>query len=97
MSSYRVGCLMAFVLVPLSVPVFAQTSGPPPAQEHQHHMPAGANAPTWTFMQDGIVFGMFNHQGVIGYCVGSLSVVNVGARHQGSGIIVLATKKNRKE
>jgi len=54
---------MAFVLVPLSVPVFAQTSGPPPAQEHQHHMPAGASAPTWTFMQDGIVFGMFNHQG----------------------------------
>ena len=31
--------------------------------DHQHHMPADASASPWTFMQDGIVFGMFNHQG----------------------------------
>jgi hypothetical protein len=46
----------------LTVRVFAQAEEPP-AQEHQHHMAPEAKVSTWTFMQDGILFGMFNHQG----------------------------------
>jgi hypothetical protein len=45
--------------------VFAQAPAPAatPAQEHQHHMAPEAGASTWTFMQDGVAFGMYNHQG----------------------------------
>lgn len=63
MSSYRVVCLSTFVSLSLSVRAFAQAPAPAPAQEHQHQMAPEANASTWTVMQDGVVFGMFNHQG----------------------------------
>ena len=39
----------------LSIPVFGQ-------QDHQHHTTPDASASSWTFMQDGILFGLFNHQ-----------------------------------
>jgi hypothetical protein len=32
-------------------------------EQHQHHEPAAADGTPWTFMQDGVVFGLFNHQG----------------------------------
>jgi hypothetical protein len=45
--------------------VFAQATSPPVGvtQDHQHHTEAETAASKWTFMQDGIVFGLFNHQG----------------------------------
>src|SRR5262245_34758703 len=33
-----------------------------PAEQHQHHAAASAE-PGWMFMQDGMVVGLFNHQG----------------------------------
>ena len=35
-----------------------------PAQaQHEHHAPPAAGQPSWTLMQDGVVYGLFNHQG----------------------------------
>src|SRR5262245_15579970 len=31
--------------------------------EHQHEHMAAAPSSGWAFMQDGVVFGLFNHQG----------------------------------
>ena len=31
--------------------------------QHEHHAPPAAAASPWTFMQDGVVFGLYNHQG----------------------------------
>jgi hypothetical protein len=47
----------------LAGPGFAQPPAAPPEDPHQHHMSPDASASSWTFMQDGVVFGMFNHQG----------------------------------
>ena len=33
------------------------------SDQHEHHMTADAGSSPWTFMQDGIVFAVFNHQG----------------------------------
>jgi hypothetical protein len=46
----------------LSAGLFAQAPSPP-AQEHQHHTDPDAKTSRWTVMQDGVVVGMFNHQG----------------------------------
>jgi hypothetical protein len=35
----------------------------PVAAQHEQHQAAAAASPSWMVMQDGIVFGMFNHQG----------------------------------
>lgn len=44
----------AFLLLAIARPAQAQ---------HEHHAaPAAAESP-WTFMQDGVVYGLFNHQG----------------------------------
>src|SRR5262245_42070435 len=32
-----------------------------PAQGHEHHMQMGSTG--WTFMQDAVVYGLFNYQG----------------------------------
>jgi hypothetical protein len=63
--SYRVVLSSAFVSLSLTVPGFAQApeAQPPAAPEHQHHVTPDANASTWTFMQDGVAFAIFNHQG----------------------------------
>jgi hypothetical protein len=34
-----------------------------PASPHQHHASPDPSASPWTFMQDGVVYGMFNRQG----------------------------------
>lgn len=47
------------------VVLFAVCAGaavPAGAQDHQH-VHGAANAPGWSFMQDGVVYAMFNHQG----------------------------------
>jgi hypothetical protein len=46
-----------------SVPGAAQEATAHSAEQHQHQMTPEAAASTWTFMQDGVVFGIFNHQG----------------------------------
>jgi hypothetical protein len=46
-----------------SISALGQEPAAPAAEQHQHHMTPEAGASPWTFMQDGIVFGMFNHQG----------------------------------
>jgi hypothetical protein len=52
---YRFRCLLAAVLL---------LSGTDAAwAQHEHHGGAPATTPGWTFMQDGIVFGVYNHQG----------------------------------
>ena len=63
MSSYRVVSLVALLSFLVSVPAYAQEQPAPPAEQHQHQMTPEPGASPWTFMQDGVVFGMFNHQG----------------------------------
>jgi hypothetical protein len=59
----RFVCLASVYCLCLSVPGFSQTPAAPPAAPHQHQMSPDSSASAWTFVQDGIVFGMFNHQG----------------------------------
>ena len=35
----------------------------PDAAQHQHMQMDMPDKPAWTLMQDGVVFGIFNHQG----------------------------------
>jgi hypothetical protein len=44
-----------------------------------------------------VVFGMFNDQGIISDTKSAVSMVDITTGHKGSGFIVLATKKARKE
>jgi len=44
-----------------SAPALAQSTTEP--QTHQHPAPAAPAAPAWHLMQDGVVYGLFNHQG----------------------------------
>ena len=46
-------------LLSFSAPSYAQSAKPP---QHQHPAPA-TEAPRWHLMQDGLVYGLFNHQG----------------------------------
>jgi hypothetical protein len=62
-SNYRVLCLTVLLSSSLSSAAVAQESTGPAADQHQHHPTPEAGASAWTFMQDGIVFGLFNHQG----------------------------------
>jgi hypothetical protein len=41
---------------------FALAAATPSAQEHQHQHVMNEES-TWTFMHDGVIFGLFNHQG----------------------------------
>ena len=63
MSMSRIVCLSSFLSLFLSVPGLAQPPAAAPAAQHQHPMTPEAGTSTWTFMQDGVVFGMVNHQG----------------------------------
>ena len=63
MSSYRVVPLVALLSLLLSIPGYAQEPPAPLAEQHKHQMPPDAGTSPWTFMQDGVVFGLFNHQG----------------------------------
>lgn len=42
--------------------LLAATALPAQAQ-HEHHAPPAVGQPSWTLMQDGVVYGLFNHQG----------------------------------
>jgi hypothetical protein len=53
---------MVFLSMSISVAALAQPPAGPPV-DHQHHMPPDASGSPWTFMQDGVVVGLFNHQG----------------------------------
>src|SRR5215218_4907408 len=35
----------------------------PAEAQHEHHAPPAAGQSPWTLMQDGVVYGLFNHQG----------------------------------
>lgn len=71
----RTGFIRIFIgltfVVSLSSPLMAQTSsassaasGQQPQPEPQHqHMQMNTQPAGWTFVQDGVVFGMFNRQG----------------------------------
>jgi hypothetical protein len=61
-SRFRVVRLTLLFSLLFSVQGLAQ---PPaaPAAPHQHHANPDPSASAWTFMQDGVVYGMFNHQG----------------------------------
>ena len=48
--------VMAAVLLVMGLAV-------PAAAQHEQHQAAAPARPSWMLMQDGIVFGMFNHQG----------------------------------
>jgi hypothetical protein len=57
---HRFACLVVAVFLLAVRAAAAQTSAiaQPPTHEHMHMEEEG-----WQFMQDGVVFGMFNHQG----------------------------------
>src|SRR5687767_6267074 len=54
MSIYTKTLGTALLLVATALPAQAQ---------HEHHAPPAAGQPSWTLMQDGVVYGLFNHQG----------------------------------
>lgn len=61
MSVVRLRTLVLFALTTgLAAAAVAQT---PDAAQHQHMQMDMPDTPAWTLMQDGVVFGIFNHQG----------------------------------
>jgi hypothetical protein len=49
-------CLAAIIVI-----LCGSAAGHAQTPDHQHHMSDAP--PAWTFMQDGVLFGMYNHQG----------------------------------
>jgi hypothetical protein len=54
MKTYSATLGTAFLLLAATLPAQAQ---------HEHHAPPAAGQSAWTLMQDGVVHGLFNHQG----------------------------------
>jgi hypothetical protein len=54
MKTYTTTLAAAFLLLAMTLPVQAQ---------HEHPAPPAAGQSPWTLMQDGVVYGLFNHQG----------------------------------